>query len=88
MHTASPYHYNIQDPVKDFHEPAVLGTQGILRAVAKHAPTVRRVVVTSSFAAMVNREKHADVYDESCWGPMTDEQALEPANAYRASKVR
>lgn len=88
VHTASPYHYDIRDPVKDFHEPAVLGTRGILRATARHAPAVRRVVVTSSFAAMVNRERHAAVYDESCWGPVTDAQAMDPAGAYRASKVR
>ena len=88
VHTASPYHFDIRDPVKDFHEPAVLGTRGILRATARHAPAVRRVIVTSSFAAMVNRERHAAVYDESCWGPVTDAQAMDPAGAYRASKVR
>ena len=87
IHTASPYHFNVQDPVKDFHQPAVLGTTGILKSVATQAPTVRRVVLTSSFGTIVNPWNHAKVYDETMWGPVTEEQAMDPRGAYRASKV-
>jgi nucleoside-diphosphate-sugar epimerase len=91
IHTASPYHLNPQDPVKDFLDPAIKGTLGLLRSVKAHAPTVRRVVFTSSSAAILNPQgpqHHDTVYDEKCWAPMTWEMALIPRNAYRASKVR
>jgi hypothetical protein len=35
-------------------DTAIIGTTGILRSVQKYAPTVKRVVVTSSFAAINN----------------------------------
>lgn len=37
--------------------PAIIGTTGILRAIKKSAPTVKRVVITSSFAAVIDRSK-------------------------------
>ncbi|KAG0157054.1 hypothetical protein PDIDSM_4238 [Penicillium digitatum] len=44
LHTASPFHFNVQDPVKDFLDPAIKGTTGILKAIKEYAPTVKRVV--------------------------------------------
>ncbi|KAL2160168.1 hypothetical protein VTH06DRAFT_1824 [Thermothelomyces fergusii] len=90
LHTASPFHFNIQDP-KELLDPAVIGTTGILRAVAASAPTVRRVVVTSSFAAIVD-EAHlrdpAHTFSEGSWNPVTAEEVhRHPATAYRASKT-
>jgi nucleoside-diphosphate-sugar epimerase len=87
VHTASPYHMNVQDPVKDFLDPAIKGTTGILHAAKRYAPTVRRIVITSSSAAMLNPGGHAPVYDETCWASVTWKEALEPRNTYRASKV-
>ncbi|KAH8879220.1 NAD(P)-binding protein [Thozetella sp. PMI_491] len=87
IHTASPYHFNVQDPERDFLDPAIRGTKGILNAVKVGAPAVKRVVITSSSAAMLNPTNHAKVYDESFWAPMTWEEALKPQNTYRASKV-
>jgi nucleoside-diphosphate-sugar epimerase len=54
IHIASPFHFNVTDTKKDFLTPAVNGTTGLLRAIKKHAPTVKRVVLTSSFAAMID----------------------------------
>lgn len=88
IHTASPYHLNPQDPVKDFLDPAIKGTMGVLRSIMVHAPTVKRVVFTSSSAAILNPKQHARVYDETIWAPMTWEEALQPKSAYKASKVR
>ncbi len=88
VHTASPYHFNIQDAVKDFLDPAIKGTTGILRSIKSFAPEVKRVVVTSSSAAMLNPNKHEKIYDETKWAPMTWDEAVKPENAYRASKVR
>ncbi|PYH99623.1 NAD(P)-binding protein [Aspergillus ellipticus CBS 707.79] len=87
LHTASPFHHNVQDPVKDFLDPAIKGTTGILKAIKAYAPTVKRVVVTSSFAAIVNPEKHPEVYSEKNWNPVTWEEGLQPSHTYRASKT-
>ena len=69
---------------------AVNGTVGILKAIKKSAPTVKRVVITSSFAAILRipGPPKGHVYTEKDWNPITDEEALEnPANGYRASKT-
>jgi nucleoside-diphosphate-sugar epimerase len=87
IHTASPYQLRVEDPVRDLLDPALRGTTGLLRSVQKLAPSVRRVVLTSSSAAMLNPARHAAVYDESCWRPMTWAEAQLPQNAYEASKV-
>ncbi|KAI1803941.1 ketoreductase [Daldinia bambusicola] len=87
VHTASPYHLNVQDPVKDFLDPAIKGTTGILKSIAAHAPTVKRVVITSSSAAMINPLNHAKVYDETCWAPWTWEDVKDPTRAYVVSKT-
>ncbi|KJR87703.1 ketoreductase [Sporothrix schenckii 1099-18] len=87
IHTASPYQLRVEDPVRDLLDPALRGTTGLLRSVQTLAPSVRRVVLTSSSAAMLNPAHHAAVYDESCWRPMTWAEAQLPHNAYEASKV-
>ncbi|KAJ4516479.1 methylglyoxal reductase (NADPH-dependent) gre2 [Exophiala dermatitidis] len=88
LHTASPFHYNVTDPKKDLIDPAVNGTTSILKAVKKFAPTVKRIVITSSFAAILNLNKHEKVYSEASWNPITEEEAVNsPTDAYRASKT-
>ncbi|KAJ5242887.1 uncharacterized protein N7469_001214 [Penicillium citrinum] len=87
LHTASPFHFNVQDPVKDFLDPAIKGTTGILKAIKAYAPSVKRVIITSSFAAIVNAKKHPNEYSEKNWNPVTWEEALDHSNVYRASKT-
>ncbi|CEL01244.1 Putative Flavonol reductase/cinnamoyl-CoA reductase [Aspergillus calidoustus] len=87
IHTASPFHHAVQDPVKDFLDPAIKGTTGILKAIKAHAPSVKRVVVTSSFASIVNVKAHEKVYSEKNWNPVTWEEGLDPSQTYRASKT-
>ena len=91
IHTASPFHFNVTDVQKQLLDPAVIGTTGILKSIKQHAPTVKRVVITSSFAAIINPFKLAwpeHTYSEEDWSPLTQEQALEnPVNGYRASKT-
>ncbi|KAI1372450.1 ketoreductase [Hypoxylon crocopeplum] len=87
VHTASPYHLNVQDPIKDFLDPAIKGTTGILKSVKAHAPNVKRVVITSSSAAILNHLNHAKVYDETHWAPWTLEDALDPQRTYLTSKA-
>ena len=92
IHTASPFPTSVDDPVRDLLDPAIKGTTGILKAVKAYAPSVERVVITSSFAAMVGGATSVGdaplVYNESAWNPVTwDEAAADKAKTYRGSKT-
>ncbi|UZP34020.1 hypothetical protein NXS19_001836 [Fusarium pseudograminearum] len=91
VHVASPFHFNITDPKKDLIDPAVIGTTGILKALHASAPNVKRVVITSSFAAIIDEAKFTDgshVFSEKTWNPVTiDDIARSDTTAYRASKT-
>ena len=50
-HTASPFTMDVKDPQKDLVDPAVKGTQNVLET-ANATPSVKRVVITSSCAAI------------------------------------
>jgi nucleoside-diphosphate-sugar epimerase len=67
---------------------AINGTVGLLECVYKNAPTVKRVVITSSSAAILDQSQPTKTFSEVDWCPVTEKQALEgPANGYRASKT-
>jgi nucleoside-diphosphate-sugar epimerase len=91
IHTASPYHFkaNTEEAIKELITTAVSGTTGILEAVKAKAPTVKRVVITSSFAAIVDPKKPLSYkYTEADWDPITEKEARQNAlSAYRASKT-
>ncbi|KAM0084066.1 methylglyoxal reductase (NADPH-dependent) gre2 [Fusarium odoratissimum] len=88
LHVASPFHYKPVDIQKDLIDPAVNGTLNILKAVSKYAPTVKRVVITSSFSAVVNIKHPEKMYREHHFNPITREEAYEDGvQAYRASKT-
>jgi len=53
MHTASPFQLEVADPQRDLVDPAVNGTKNVLGAALK-AGTVKRVVLTSSVAAVIS----------------------------------
>lgn len=87
IHTASPFHNNISDAQKDILDPAIRGTRGILEAVKRYAPSVKRVVVTSSIGAMINFKNHPPEYNDQVWNPTTFEEATSSfALTYNASK--
>jgi nucleoside-diphosphate-sugar epimerase len=78
---------------REFLDPAIKGTLEVLKSVKAHAPTVKRVVVTSSCAAVVNfsagpTSSPRKIYTEEDWNPTTWDGALTgtPNNAYQASK--
>ena len=50
-HTASPFTLHVKDPQKELIEPAEKGTENVLNT-AKEVPGVKRIVVTSSCAAI------------------------------------
>lgn len=51
FHTASPFKIDVADPQKELVDPAKLGTRNVLEEV-KRTPSVKRVVLTSSCAAI------------------------------------
>lgn len=51
FHTASPFSLDVKDPQKELIDPAVKGTANVLET-ASQTPSVKRVVLTSSCAAI------------------------------------
>jgi nucleoside-diphosphate-sugar epimerase len=92
IHTASPFLYRVISDNREFLDPAIKGTLGVLKSVKAHAPTVKRIVITSSCAAVVNFNAPPDapkkVYTEDDWNPTTLESVVSGTvnNAYQASK--
>ncbi|KAI1389115.1 NAD(P)-binding protein [Hypoxylon trugodes] len=91
QHTASPFHYKWKDARTEVLDPAINGTNSVFAAIAKHAPAVKRVVVTSSFAAIITEGdlvNPARTFSEADWNPSTYEDGLTgaPATTYRVSK--
>ncbi|KAK4702327.1 hypothetical protein P7C70_g3894, partial [Phenoliferia sp. Uapishka_3] len=91
-HTASPFHYKVEDNLKDMLLPAIDGTKEALLA-AKKTPSVKRVVVTSSFASVLNLAQKDNgkgvTYSHKDWNPATLEEAAKadhPGFVYCASK--
>jgi len=66
LHIASPFHFNTKDVKKDLIQPAVNGTLNLLKAAAQ-SKTVSRVVVTSSFAAMMDQREAPFTFTEEVW---------------------
>lgn len=82
MHTASPYVLNAKDPQKDLVDPAVNGTITVLES-AKKSGSVKRVILTSSMAAITDEPDSDKVLTEADWN---DKSTLD-RNAYYYSKT-
>lgn len=76
MSIASPFHFNVEDPHRDLINPAVKGTENLLRSAAKEAG-IKRVVITSSFAAIVNPFDPVFVFTEETWNEYSPKQVEE-----------
>lgn len=68
FHTASPFYHAVTDPQAELIEPAVKGTLNVLNSCIK-TPSVKRVVVTSSMAAVAynERPRTPDVVVDETW---------------------
>jgi len=68
FHTASPFYQNIKDPQAEMIDPAVKGTLNVLGSCAK-TPSVKRVVITSSIAAVSynTRPQGPDTVIDETW---------------------
>lgn len=92
MPRPQPVYYDIQDNEKELMIPAVVGTQSVLSA-ARREPRVRRVVLTSSFAAVLDPAQGARpgyVYTAADWSPIAYADGARagapPLDGYRAGK--
>lgn len=87
FHTASPFKSAVKDPQKDLVDPALLGTRNVLNSVNR-AKSVKRVVLTSSCAAIIGDSKDCLNYPN---GVATEEQWNETSTldhqAYSYSKT-
>lgn len=93
IHVASPFHYPVENNERDLFFPAKNGTLRVLEAAeASGNKRIERVVITSSFAAILDVPqgyRPDKVYTEADWNPISWEEA-KVANgpvAYCASKV-
>ncbi|KAL8339474.1 hypothetical protein RB601_005854 [Gaeumannomyces tritici] len=95
IHTASPFVLAPKDNVKDLLDPAVKGAVAVLEAAGRFGtPALKRVVFTSSFAAVGNfgapDYQPGRVFTEADWNPATWDEAAATTNgsfAYCASKA-
>lgn len=76
IHTASPFKIRVKDPQKELIEPALQGTRNVLQTV-NEIPTVQRVVLTSSLAAVMGDAREVEdttngVLTEDNWNLSSD----------------
>ena len=81
MHTASPFVLDVEDPQRDLVDPAVKGTTSVLESAARDG-RVKRVILTSSFAAISGAAKEG-AWTEADWN---EDSSLEHG-AYSYSKT-
>jgi dihydroflavonol-4-reductase len=82
MHTASPYAIDVQDAQRDLVDPAVRGTLNVLEACQK-TTSVKRVIITSSMAAITDEPDSSHIYTEKDW----NQHSSLTRNPYYCSKT-
>jgi len=92
IHTASPVHLTAEEP-EEIIMPAVNGTTGILESALKNGSHLRRIVITSSCAAILAHSEVPVTVSERDWNTATVDECHEkgrdaaPLSKYSASKV-
>nr|TKR91590.1 putative cinnamoyl-CoA reductase family protein [Populus alba] len=83
FHTASPFYFTVNDPQAELVDPALKGTVNVLRSCTK-IPSIKRVVITSSMAAVVFNGKSLapDVVVDETW--FSDSDFCEKSKAWYA----
>jgi len=82
LHMASPYVLDVADPQTELVDPAVNGTRNVLASCARQ-PSIRRVVVTSSMAAVTDEPGSDRPLTEDDWNT----RSSLTRNPYYYSKV-
>ncbi|EJD40169.1 D-lactaldehyde dehydrogenase [Auricularia subglabra TFB-10046 SS5] len=91
-HTASPVVFSgPEDPPESLIKPAVAGTVGLLNSAQKFGSNVQRVVLTSSYAALLEPHDGPYEYSENDWNEYSIAEAYKAGphagvHKYRASK--
>jgi len=87
-HTASPFHYNLNEP-DDIIIPAVRGTTSVLNSALKHGNTVKRVVLTSSVVSIFELDNPtvSRVFTESNWNNAAVEEVKTKGAAAGAFQI-
>lgn len=87
-----PFTYDTTDNEKELIIPAINGVRAVLSAASTN-PSIRRIVLTSSFASVMNADRKGPpffAYTGADWNPLSYEEAIDPATsaviAYRGSK--
>lgn len=78
IHTANPFILNPKDNEEELLKPSINGVLNALKAAALEGPSLRRVVLTASFASNLDLTKGLRpgfTYNESVWNPATYEEA-------------
>ncbi|KAI1784531.1 NAD(P)-binding protein [Ganoderma leucocontextum] len=93
IHTASPVHVSAPDP-EELIGPAVQGTTSILHSASLPGSSVKRIVVLSSIAAVIDHTRPMSViFTEADWNDRAvaevreKDTAASPGAKYSASKV-
>ena len=66
FHTASPFELAVEDAERDLMDPAVRGTENLIRQ-ALAEPCMRRIVLTSSFIAVYSPKPSGHVFTDRDW---------------------
>ncbi|CCM04264.1 uncharacterized protein FIBRA_06433 [Fibroporia radiculosa] len=91
-HTASPFHFKADDP-DELIVPAVHGTTRVLESALAYGTAVKRIVVTSSCASVMEAQEAPRVFSEVDWNNAAIAEVREKGRAatqpakYRASKT-
>ena len=82
----------VENNEEELLKPAMQGTKGILQSIQKNNPNIKRVVITSSFASIIDMNqgpRPGYTYSEADWNPVTYDEAKagDGVVAYCASKT-
>ena len=86
IHTAAAVMLAAPDPQKQIIDVAVKGTQNVLDSVAR-APGIKRIVMTSSIAAVISYDQQDKVYTEDDWCN-SDNMRMNPYGMGKAQSER
>ncbi|KAH8171205.1 3-beta hydroxysteroid dehydrogenase/isomerase family protein [Sarocladium implicatum] len=92
IHTASPLTYDTTDNEKELVVPAINGVRAVFEAAAASG-TVQRIVITSSFASVLDAGRKGPpyfTYTGQDWNPLSYKETIDPKTsavvAYRGAK--
>lgn len=88
LHTASPVTAALEDVENNILLPAIDGTKIALKAIEEHGKNVRKVVVTSSIAAVLSLKGNTGTVTDKNWNDITWEESTQSGiAAYFGSKT-